>query len=172
MDPLGFGLENFDAVGAWRTMDGKFPIDATGYLPDGEEFNGPDELRSILTRQRETFARALTSKLLTYALGRGLERYDSPAVKQIAGRLRKGSFDLPDSMRHERISGRVNPTRRSDDWRDFVDLLRGARDYVRYFDPRYAQATRLVRRAYDIAPTEFVLFCERNPWVKRHWRSM
>ena len=72
-------------------------------------------------------------------------------------------------MRHERISGRVNPTRRSDEWRDFVDLLRGARDYVRYFDPRYAQATRLVRRAYDIAPTEFVLFCERHPWMKRHW---
>ena len=87
MDPLGFGLENFDAVGAWRTMDGKFPIDATGYLPDGEEFNGPEELRGILTRQRETFARALTSKLLTYALGRGLERYDTPTVKQIAGRL-------------------------------------------------------------------------------------
>jgi hypothetical protein len=87
MDPLGFGLENFDAVGAWRTMDGKFPIDATGYLPDGEEFNGPDELRGILTRQRETFARALTSKLLTYALGRGLERYDTPTVKQIAARL-------------------------------------------------------------------------------------
>ncbi|HEX9366604.1 MAG TPA: DUF1592 domain-containing protein [Vicinamibacterales bacterium] len=87
MDPLGFGLENFDAVGAWRTMDGKFPIDATGYLPDGEEFNGPDALRAILTRQPETFARALTSKLLTYALGRGLERYDTPTVKQIAGRL-------------------------------------------------------------------------------------
>jgi hypothetical protein len=99
-----------------------------------------------------------------------LELADHGHVVQLAGRLRKGSFDLPDSMRHERISGRVNPTRRSDDWRDFVDLLRGARDYVRYFDPRYAQATRLVRRAYDIAPTEFVLFCERNPWVKRHWR--
>jgi hypothetical protein len=64
----------------------------------------------------------------------------------------------------------VNPTRRSDDWNEFVDLLRGARDYIRYFDPRYAQATRLVRRAYDIAPTEFVLFCERHPWVKRHWK--
>ena len=87
MDPLGFGLENFDAVGAWRTMDGKFPIDATGQLPDGKEFNGPDELRAILAGQRETFSRALTSKLLTYALGRGLERYDTPTVKQIAGRL-------------------------------------------------------------------------------------
>ena len=51
MDPLGFGLENFDAVGAWRTMDGKFPIDATGFLPDGDEFTGPEELRGILTNQ-------------------------------------------------------------------------------------------------------------------------
>ena len=88
---------------------------------------------------------------------------------QLAGRLRKGAFELPSGVEHERVSGRVNPTQREDAWRDFVDLLRGARDYVRYFDPRYAQATRLVRRAYEIAPTEFVLFCERHPWVKRHW---
>jgi len=99
-----------------------------------------------------------------------LELADHGHEVQLAGRLRKGAFELPDSVRRERISGRVNPTQRSDDWRDFVDLLRGARDYVRYFDPRYAQATRLVRRAYDIAPTEFVLFCERHPSVKRHWR--
>ena len=88
---------------------------------------------------------------------------------QLTGRLRKGSFDISKSIEHERISGRVNPTVRADDWRDVVDLLRGARDYVRYFDPRYSQATRLVRRAYEIAPTEFVLYCERHPWVKRRW---
>lgn len=87
MDPLGFGLENFDAVGAWRTMDGKFPIDATGFLPDGDEFTGPEELRAILMKQHEAFSRAITSKLLTYALGRGLERYDTPTVKKIASRL-------------------------------------------------------------------------------------
>jgi hypothetical protein len=98
-----------------------------------------------------------------------LELADHGHVLELAGRLRKGVFELPGSVRHERVSGRVNPTRRSDEWDEFVDLLRGARDYVRYFDPRYAQATRLVRRAYDIAPTEFVLFCERHPWVKRHW---
>ena len=89
---------------------------------------------------------------------------------RLTGRLRKGTFDLPAPVTHPRISGRVNPTQRVDEWRDCVDLLRGARDYVRYFDPRYARATRLVRRAYEIAPTEFVLFCERHPWVKRHWR--
>ncbi len=87
---------------------------------------------------------------------------------RLAGRLRKGTFELPAVVAHERISGRVNPTQRADEWREFVDLLRGARDYARYFAPRYAQATRLVRRAYEIAPTEFALFCERHAWVKRH----
>ncbi len=87
MDPLGFGLENFDAVGAWRTADGKFPIDTKGVLPDGRTFNGPDELRTILSSEREAFSRAITSKLLTYALGRGLERYDAKTVKLIASRL-------------------------------------------------------------------------------------
>ena len=89
---------------------------------------------------------------------------------RVAGRLRKGSFELPKTLHHDRISARVNPTNRIDEWKDVVDLLRGARDYVRYFDPRYAQATRLVRRAYEIAPTDFVLLCERYPAVKRHWR--
>jgi mono/diheme cytochrome c family protein len=87
MDPLGFGLENFDAVGAWRTTEGKFPIDASGTLPDGRTFTGPEELRRILAAERDAFARAITSKLLTYALGRGLERYDTKTVKLIAGRL-------------------------------------------------------------------------------------
>jgi hypothetical protein len=87
MEPIGFGLENFDAVGAWRTMDGKFPIDATGALPDGDDFDGPVELAAILDAEREPFARSVTSKLMTYALGRGLERYDTKTVKLIASRL-------------------------------------------------------------------------------------
>ena len=87
MDPLGFGLENFDAVGAWRTRDGSFPIDSSGTLPDGRTFSGPEALRTILNEDRRVFARCLTSKLLTYALGRGLERYDNKTVKLIAGRL-------------------------------------------------------------------------------------
>jgi len=92
MDPLGFGLENFDAVGTWRTRDGNFPIDARGTLPDGNEFDGPVELRGILAAQREAFARCLTSKLLTYALGRGLEKYDSLTVRRIAGRLPQADY--------------------------------------------------------------------------------
>jgi hypothetical protein len=87
MDPLGFGLENFDAVGAWRTMDGNFPVDASGTLPDGRTFEGPEELRRILRGDRDAFARALAAKLLTYALGRGLERYDNRTVARIAARL-------------------------------------------------------------------------------------
>src|SRR5687767_5804918 len=95
---------------------------------------------------------------------------DAGHVVQLTGRLRKGSFELPKTVKHERISGRVNPTQRNDEWRDVVDLLRGARDYVRYFNPRYAQARRLVRRAYEIAPTEVVQFCDRHPSVERHWQ--
>jgi hypothetical protein len=87
MDPLGFGLENFDAVGAWRTEDGKLPVDATGTLPDGRTFTGPAELKTILAAEREAFAKAVTSKLLTYALGRGLEPYDQRTVRTIARRL-------------------------------------------------------------------------------------
>jgi hypothetical protein len=87
MDPLGFGLENFDAVGARRTLDGKFPIDPSGVLPGGKAFRGPDELKVILRQQKDVFADALAEKLLTYALGRGLDRSDQPAVKQIVTRM-------------------------------------------------------------------------------------
>jgi hypothetical protein len=83
MDPLGFGFENFDAVGTWRTMDGKFPIDASGVLPDGRKFQGAEELKVILRQQKDSFAECLAEKLLTYALGRGLDHSDQPAVKQI-----------------------------------------------------------------------------------------
>ena len=84
LEPLGFGLENFDAIGGWRTMDGKFPIDSSGILPDGRSFKGVVELKTILKADRAAFAEGVTDKLLTYALGRGLERYDRVTVKQIA----------------------------------------------------------------------------------------
>ena len=84
MDPLGFGLENFDAVGAWRTQDGKFAIDSTGVLPDGRRFSGPVGLRQLLSEEKDAFTGGITDKLLTYALGRGLERFDRPVVKKIA----------------------------------------------------------------------------------------
>ncbi len=92
MDPLGFGLENYDAIGGWRTQDGKFPVDPSGTLPDGRSFKGPQELKAILKADREAFAESISEKLLTYALGRGLERYDKPTVKQIAKGLASGNY--------------------------------------------------------------------------------
>jgi Protein of unknown function (DUF1592)/Protein of unknown function (DUF1588)/Protein of unknown function (DUF1587)/Protein of unknown function (DUF1585)/Protein of unknown function (DUF1595) len=87
MDPLGFGLENYDGIGAWRTADGKYPIDASGALPDGRTFHGPEEMKAILKQDRAAFALCLTEKMLTYALGRGLERPDKRVVREIAQRL-------------------------------------------------------------------------------------
>ena len=92
MDPLGFGLENFDAIGAWRTQDGKFPIDASGMLPDGRSFKGPAELKTILKQDQNAFAEGVTEKLLIYALGRGLESYDRPTVKRIVTRLAAANY--------------------------------------------------------------------------------
>ena len=83
MDPLGFSLENFDGIGAWRTTEGGTPIDASSTLPDGVSFEGPAGLRGLLLAQKERFAETVTEKLLTYALGRGVEYYDGPAVRKI-----------------------------------------------------------------------------------------
>ncbi len=92
MDPIGFGFENYNAIGQWRTKDGKFPIDPAGALPDGRTFQGPDDLRVILAADQEKFAEAVTEKLLTYALGRGLERYDRRTVKEIARRVADADY--------------------------------------------------------------------------------
>jgi hypothetical protein len=93
MDALGFAMENFDAIGAWRTQDGEFPVDASGVLPDGQSFNGPAELKAILRESgRDDFVRCLTEKMLIYALGRGLEYYDRCAVERITGELEKNDY--------------------------------------------------------------------------------
>ena len=83
MDPLGFALENYDAIGKWRTMDGKFPVDASGTLPDGTTFAGPAEMREALAKKLPQFAECLVRKMMVYALGRGIEPYDRPAIAQI-----------------------------------------------------------------------------------------
>ncbi|MGC4005783.1 MAG: DUF1592 domain-containing protein [Pirellulales bacterium] len=84
MDALGFGLENFNAVGEWREKDGREPIDSRGVLPGGAKFNGPSELKGVLAGKKDLFCRCLTEKMLTYALGRGLEEYDECTVERIA----------------------------------------------------------------------------------------
>ena len=89
MDPLGFGFENFDAIGAWRTKDGPFPVDPSGVLPGGQSFRGPAELKAILKAREGQFRRCLAEKLLTFALGRGLEPYDKCAVDRIAAAVAK-----------------------------------------------------------------------------------
>jgi hypothetical protein len=83
MDPLGFSLENFDAVGQWRTTDGDTPINAAGVLLDGTNVDGPAALRRALVAQKEQFVRTVTTKLLTYAIGREMEYYDAPAIRSI-----------------------------------------------------------------------------------------
>src|SRR5262249_29449258 len=83
MDPLGFALENFDAVGQWRDQDAGSPIDASGTLPDGSAFSGPAAFRRALMTRRGQILETITDKLMTYALGRGLEYYDMPAVRGV-----------------------------------------------------------------------------------------
>lgn len=96
MDVLGFGLENYDAIGRWRTVDGKFPIDPGGTFPNGKSFVTPDEMKTILRGDLPDFVRCLTEKMLTYALGRGLERYDRRAVEAIGQRLAPAGYRFGD----------------------------------------------------------------------------
>ena len=92
MDPLGFGLENFDAIGAWRAKDGEFPVDASGVLPDGAAFNGPVDLKAVVLSRKDDFVRCVAEKMLTYALGRGLEYYDKCAVERICAGLKNRDY--------------------------------------------------------------------------------
>jgi hypothetical protein len=84
MDPLGFGLENYDGIGKWRAQDGKFPVDATGTLPNGKTFASPAEMRSLLKSQLPQFAHCMVEKMLTYSLGRGVGASDRRTVDEIA----------------------------------------------------------------------------------------
>ena len=113
IDPAGFALENFDAVGRWRVVDESFnPIDASGVLPDGTAFDGVAELRAALVRRPEQFVSTMTEKLLTYALGRGLTHADMPAVRRILREV--GGWRLPGAVHHsERGAERSVPVEES-----------------------------------------------------------
>lgn len=87
MDPLGFGLENYNAIGAWREKEGDTPVDASGQMPGGATFSGPTGLQQVLLARADQFRSTLASKLLTYALGRGVERYDRRAIERIRAAL-------------------------------------------------------------------------------------
>ena len=95
IDPLGFALEGFDAVGAWRTHEAGAPVDASSRLVDGRSINGVDELRAALAERPDAFVQTLTEKLMIYALGRGLQYYDMPVVRAIVrdSKAKNYSFD-------------------------------------------------------------------------------
>jgi len=92
MDPVGFSLENYDAVGRWRSQEAGVPVDAAGGFPDGQEFDGVQGLERALTARPEIFSGVLTEKLLTYALGRGVETSDAPAVRQILSEAEQNDY--------------------------------------------------------------------------------
>ncbi len=92
MDPLGFALENYNAIGQWRTEDANQPIDSSGVLPNGKKFAGSAELKKILANNKDAFAQCLTEKLMIYALGRGLEGFDRTATKKIEVDLAKNDY--------------------------------------------------------------------------------
>jgi hypothetical protein len=87
MDPLGFALENFDGLGGWRVEAtlGSGPMDTSGELPDGTKFNGPAGLRDVLVKKKDAFVETFTERLVTYALGRGVEEYDFAALRKVTG---------------------------------------------------------------------------------------
>ena len=93
MDQLGFALENFNAIGEWREIySSGLPIDASAEFPDGTKFDGPTELRKVLLNYRDDFLTTVTDRLLTYALGRGLEATDAPAVRQIKREAARANY--------------------------------------------------------------------------------
>lgn len=92
MDPIGLAMENFDAVGAWRSHEARVPIDASGQLLDGTKVDGVVELRKALLKQPEKFAGTVTEKLMIYALGRGLAYYDMPTIRTIVRESARNNY--------------------------------------------------------------------------------
>jgi hypothetical protein len=103
IDPIGFGLENYDLMGRWRTEEAGKPIDAEGQLPDGAKFNGPAELKQVLLARKDEFVRHLTTKMLGYALGRGLTVEDRCTVEEIVRKVKEGEY-----RSHELVVGIVS----------------------------------------------------------------
>lgn len=94
MDPLGFGLENYDAIGKWRTAEGTFAIDSHGWFPSGQKFSNPDEMKTLMLGAMPQFTRSLAEKMLTYALGRGIEAYDRPVVRALVEQTAADGYRL------------------------------------------------------------------------------
>ena len=132
MDPIGFAFEHFDGIGAWRERDGTEPVETAGTLNTGEAFLGHRELNEILsTRRRGDFLRCLSEKVLTYALGRGLEYYDRPAVQKIVRDLESG-----DGRFSTLVFGVVSDAK-------FVEVIHQLADDVVEFEDEVAMRTGL-----------------------------
>ncbi len=115
MDPIGFALENYDGIGQWRAKDGGNVIDPTGKLPDGTQFEGPSGLKNLLvTNFRSQFLTTFTEKLMTYALGRGVEYYDEPAVRTVIRDASTHNTTIP-AFIHAIVSNSQFQTRRTPD---------------------------------------------------------
>jgi hypothetical protein len=120
MDVLGFGLENYDAVGKWRTMDGKFPIDVGGTMPNGKAFSTAAEMRAVLVGMLPEVSRCLTEKIMTYALGRGMEPYDKRALDGINKALAADGYHFQ-TLIHEVVESLPFQSRRG-------ELVSGVKD--------------------------------------------
>ena len=94
MDPIGFAMENFDAVGRWRDSDAGSPVDASGVFPDGTEFQGMAGLKRVLLSRPDQFVNTVAGKLLMYSLGRNLQYYDAPSVRAIVYQSAPGNYTL------------------------------------------------------------------------------
>ena len=114
MDPLGFGLENYDAIGRWRDVDGEFHVDASGTLPDGRRFTSAGEMRALLASQLPQFSRTLTRKMLTYALRRGLHPYDNRTIESIHRAVAADQYRFR-TMVHQIVNSLPFQARRGED---------------------------------------------------------
>jgi hypothetical protein len=115
MDPIGFALENYNGIGEWRAKDDGNPIDPTGKLPDGTQFEGPAGLKQLLvTNFRDQFVSTFTEKLMTYALGRGVEYYDEPAVRAVIRDAATQNSTIP-ALIHAIVNNPQFQTRRTPD---------------------------------------------------------
>jgi hypothetical protein len=113
MDVLGFGLENYDAIGRWRTVDGKFPIDVGGTMPDGKSFTTAAEMRTVLLGSMPEVSRCLIDKIMTYALGRGMQAYDKRTLDQIQRALAADGYRFQ-TLIHEVVASPAFQLRRGE----------------------------------------------------------
>jgi hypothetical protein len=113
MDPLGFGLENYDPIGKWRSMDGKFPIDVGGTMTNGKSFATAAEMRTVLMERMPEVVHCMTDKLMTYALGRGMQPYDRRALDQIEKAVAADGYRFQ-TMIHEVVNSLPFQSRRGE----------------------------------------------------------